>query len=57
MYGTKGHITQRADNFARKIAPAKTPPDMRSVDEKMAEFHAKWEPERVKSARRAVKDV
>lgn len=54
MYG-KGHLTDRADNFAKKYVKAPAVPDMRSQDEKMAEFHEKWEPDRVKSARRAVK--
>lgn len=50
----KGHLSERAEKFARKMIKEPEMPDERSHDEKMAEFHKKWEPKRVSEARKAV---
>ena len=50
-----GHITERADSFAKKLAK-KEPVDNRSDDEKMAEFNKKYKTmDAVQGARRRVK--
>ena len=50
----QGHLSERAEAFAKKMIKAPPETDDRSQDEKMAEFHKKWEPSRVSAARKAV---
>lgn len=47
----RGHITERADNFAKRLVPPKAPVDNRTPEERMAAFHSETEPQRVKDAR------
>lgn len=41
---SNGHITERADKFAKKYHKPAPEPDNRSMDEKMAEFMAEYNP-------------
>lgn len=50
-----GHISDRADKFASRLVK-REPVDMRSTDEKLADFHKQYNPrEAIRSARRKVK--
>lgn len=51
-----GKLTERADKFARKMVGEKPEPDLRSTDEKLADFHREYDPNRLKHARQAVKE-
>lgn len=51
-----GKLTARADKFARKMVGEKPEPDLRSTDEKLADFHREYGDDRLKRARQAVKE-
>jgi len=51
----KGHLTERAAQFAKRLVPEKAIPDTRSPDEKLASFHEEFESNRIKQARAALR--
>lgn len=53
-----GHISERADKFAKKLVKPEKPVDDRSVELKMAEFRIKYSArDLMKDTRRKVKSV
>lgn len=50
-------ISERAEKFAKRFIKKGPPPDNRSVDEKMAAFHAEFGREKILKSRDRVKKV
>lgn len=44
------HVSERAENFAKRYVKEKEAPDNRSTDEKMAEFAIEYMPAKLKKA-------